>query len=185
MIRSRRTWARSYCACWMSQPCSVPPKTFASLTAISGDMPRFALTSSESVLRVTPRAAAALVMVRPEGSMHSCRTTTPGCGGFFMVMGWFLSVVIDIIDLVRAAIEAEDHPPVGPDSHGPKAFPLAFERMQPESRHVHMSNGGSGMKRCQNIPQLGNMFGADAARVFLLKEPFQSLVADRPYHSAP
>jgi len=43
-----------------------------------------------------------------------------------MVMGWFLSVVIDIIDLVRAAIEAEDHPAVGPDSYGPKASPLAL-----------------------------------------------------------
>ena len=27
------------------------------------------------------------VMVKPEGSIHSCNTTRPGCGGFFMVMG--------------------------------------------------------------------------------------------------
>src|ERR1051326_2509274 len=33
--------------------------------AISGDMPRFPFTSSESVLRVTPRAAAS-VMVKPK-----------------------------------------------------------------------------------------------------------------------
>src|SRR5713226_2261291 len=50
-------------------------------------MPRFSFTSSESVLRVTPRASAACVMVKPEGSIHSCNTTRPGCGGFFMVMG--------------------------------------------------------------------------------------------------
>src|ERR1039458_130366 len=120
-MRSARTWARSYCACCTSQLSALPPKTLYSLTAISGDMPRFPFTNSESVLRVTPRAAAACVMVKPEGSMHSCNTTRPGCGGFFMVMGWFLSVVIDIIDLVRAAIEAEDHPPVGTDSYGPQA----------------------------------------------------------------
>jgi hypothetical protein len=49
---------------------SVPPKTLDSLTAISGDTPRFPFTSSESVLNVTPRAAAASVMVKPNGSMH-------------------------------------------------------------------------------------------------------------------
>ena len=55
--------------------------------AISGEMPRLPLTSSESVVRVTPRARAACVMVRPSGSIHSQRTTLPGCGGFFFGMG--------------------------------------------------------------------------------------------------
>ena len=45
-------------------------KTLESVTAISGDMPRFSFTSSESVVRVTPRAAAASVMLKPKGSMH-------------------------------------------------------------------------------------------------------------------
>jgi hypothetical protein len=40
------------------------------LTATSRDIPRFPLTSSESVLRVTPRASAAPVMVKRKGSMH-------------------------------------------------------------------------------------------------------------------
>jgi hypothetical protein len=48
-----------------------------------------------------------------------------------------------------------------------------------------MGNGWGGMKRCQNIPQLANMAGVYAARVVLLKKPFQSLVADCPYHPAP
>jgi len=96
-------------------------------------------------------------------------------------MGWFLSVVIDIIDLVRAAIEAKITRQLARTvtAQKPLLSPLSG------CNRNHMSNGGGGMKRCQNIPQLGNMFGADAARVFLLKEPFQSLVADRPYHSAP
>jgi hypothetical protein len=85
-------------------------------------MPRFPFASSESVLRVTPRASAARVMVKPKGLMHSCNTTRPGCGGFFMVIGWFLSVVIDIINVLRVAVKAENHPPVGPNGHGQKPF---------------------------------------------------------------
>jgi hypothetical protein len=63
--------------------------------AISGEMPRFPFTSSESVFRETPRASAASVIVKPKGSMHWRNTTPPGCGGFLMVMGWFLSHVTD------------------------------------------------------------------------------------------
>jgi hypothetical protein len=69
------------------------------------------LTSSESVLRVTPRAVAA-VMLKPKGSMQ----------------------VIDIINVRRAIIETENHPPVCPNGHSPEAFHLAFEWMQPEAR---------------------------------------------------
>jgi len=43
-------------------------KTLDSRTAIYGDMPRLSFTSSDSVVRVTPRAAA--VMLNPKGSMH-------------------------------------------------------------------------------------------------------------------
>jgi hypothetical protein len=84
------------CACCTSQPCSLPPKTFDSLTAISGETPRLPFTSSESVLRETPRAWAAPVIVKPIGSMQSSNTTARRCGGSFMViaMGCFLSVVI-------------------------------------------------------------------------------------------
>jgi len=38
--------------------------------------------SSESVLPVTPIGTAAPVMVSPKGSLHWCKTTPPGCGGF-------------------------------------------------------------------------------------------------------
>src|SRR5437868_2610492 len=65
----------------------LPPNTFSRRTAISGDMPRFSFTSSESVVRVTPRAAAASVMLSPKGSMHWRNTKPPGCGGFFIGMG--------------------------------------------------------------------------------------------------
>jgi len=38
------------------------------------------------------------------------------------------------------------------------------------------------VKRCQNIPQLTNMFRIYAARIVQFKKPFQTLVADCPYH---
>jgi hypothetical protein len=82
-----------------------------------------------------------------------------------MVMGWFLLVVIDIINVLRAVVKTENHPPVGAYCNGPETFRRAFERMQPEPRQIHVVNGSSGVKRCQNIPQLANMFRVYAARV--------------------
>src|ERR1700683_1481431 len=52
--------------------------------AISGEIPRFSFTNSDSVERVTPRGAAAWVMVKPNGSLHWRSTKPPGCGGFFI-----------------------------------------------------------------------------------------------------
>jgi hypothetical protein len=49
-------------------------------------MPRFPFTSSDSVVRVTPSAAAASVIVNPKGSVHWRNTKPPGCGGFFIGM---------------------------------------------------------------------------------------------------
>jgi hypothetical protein len=57
--------------------------------------------------------------------------------------------------------------------------------MQPEPRQIHVVNGPSGVKRCQNIPQFANMFRVHAARVVLFKKPFQSLAADCPYRPVP
>jgi hypothetical protein len=102
-----------------------------------------------------------------------------------MVMGWFLSGVIDRINVLRAAVKAENHPPVGAYCNRPKALRRAFERMQSEPRQIHVVNGSSGVKRCQNVSQLPNVFRVYAARVILFKKPLQSLVADCPYHPAP
>jgi hypothetical protein len=54
--------------------------------AISAEMPLLPLTRLLRVCRVTPNATAASVIVRPSGSMQSCRTERPGWGGFFIVM---------------------------------------------------------------------------------------------------
>jgi hypothetical protein len=51
-----------------------------------------------------------------------------------MVMAWFLSVVIDIINVLHAIVKTKNHPPVCSNGHSPKAFHLAFERVQPQLR---------------------------------------------------
>jgi len=87
-------------------------------------------------------------------------------------MVWFLSVVIDTINILHAIIETEDHSPVSPDSHCPKAFHLAFEPMQPQLRLVDVSKSGSSMQCRQNVPQLVGMFRIYAPWVVHLKKPF-------------
>ena len=75
----------------------------------------------ESVFRVTPRAVAARVIVKPKGSMHWRKTTPPGCGGFFIIIGRSpCLVVIDIINILRATVKAKNHSPVCPNGHPPK-----------------------------------------------------------------
>jgi hypothetical protein len=46
------------------------PKTLERRTAISGEIPRLPFTNSDSVVRVTPSAAAASVIVKPKSAMH-------------------------------------------------------------------------------------------------------------------
>jgi len=86
-------------------------------------------------------------------------------------------VVIDIINVLRAAVKAKNHPPVGAYCNGPEAFRRAFERMQSEPRQIQVGDGSGGVKRRQNIPKLADVFRVYAARVVLFRKPFQSLVA--------
>ena len=59
-------------------------------------------------------------------------------------------MVIDIINVLGVALdETENDPPVSPNGHGPKTLHLAFELVQPKTRHVHMGNSWGGVKRCQ------------------------------------
>jgi hypothetical protein len=102
----------------------------------------------------------------------------PGCGGFFMVKGFLISVVIDIINILSFAIETKGYTPVCANGYGPKPFQLSFERMQPESRQVHVIHRRCGVKHRQNIPELPNMFRHYAACVVVFEEPSQSLVTN-------
>jgi hypothetical protein len=97
-------------------------------------MPRLSFTSSDNVVRVTPRAAAASVMLKPKGRMHWRSTKPPGCGGFFigMVLSSFSGNRHNQRP-VRRRPQAENHPPVGAYRDRPKTFQLALERMKLEA----------------------------------------------------
>src|SRR3989338_1528051 len=86
LSRPFSAWARSYTACRRSHVSAPPPKALSSLIAISGEIAALQFTRLLRAWRVTPRARAAPVMVRPKDSMQSWRTERPGCGGFFIVM---------------------------------------------------------------------------------------------------
>jgi hypothetical protein len=89
-----------------------------------------------------------------------------------------LSVVIDIINVLRVAVKTKNHPPAGPDSYSPETFQHAFQRMQLKPRQVHMRDACGGVQGRQNVPQLADALRVDAAWVVLFKQPFQPLVAD-------
>lgn len=120
-IRSTRTRARSYCACCTSQLLELPPKTLDNRTAISGEIPRFSFTSSDNVVRVTPRNAAASVMLKPKGSMH-WRNTKASRVGWVLNRHFLdlLSVVVHVINVKRVGVgKTENHPPVCPYRYRP------------------------------------------------------------------
>ncbi len=67
-----------------------------------GRNPALAVHQFRQVVRVTPSAAAASVMVKPKGSMHWRSTTPPGWGGFFIGMS-SLPPLIEIINVIQLA----------------------------------------------------------------------------------
>jgi hypothetical protein len=53
--------------------------------------------------------------------------------------------------------------------------------MQPESRQPYEQQW---VKRCEDVPQLAYVFRVYADRIVLFKQPFESFMANRLYHSA-
>jgi len=100
-------------------------------------------------------------------------------------MGRLLSVVIDIINVLRVSIKAENHPPVGTNDHRPIPSHLALKWMQSKSRQIHVGNGWGGVERRQDIPNLVNVFRVNPTWIVVFKKPFQAFVANRPYHNLP
>lgn len=66
--------------------------------------------------------------------------------------------------------KAEDYPPIGSHCDRPETLRLAFERMKPKTRHIHIGNRSSGIKSRQNVSQLHRMFSHHATRVVFLVE---------------
>jgi hypothetical protein len=78
--------------------------------------------------------------------------------------------------------EAENHPPVCTYRYREKTLELAFERMQPETRHIHIGDDAGRVEPRENIAEFDDVFGENAARVVICMKASQPLVAYRPDH---
>src|SRR5437588_3243342 len=129
-MRSARTWARSYCACCVSQPSALPPKTLDNRTAISGEIPRFPFTSSDKCGARDSKGGGG---IRDRQAQRLNALSQHKAAGVRWILHRHVqspSVVIDIVNVRCISVgKVEDHSPVRPNGHRPKAFQLAFERM--------------------------------------------------------
>ena len=88
-------------------------------------------------------------------------------------------MVIDVVNVHHVAFrKAEDHAPVGADGDGPETSQVAFERVQPKTRQVHIRACASRIESCENVSQLRRVFPRYTARVVVLIKALQSPVAD-------
>jgi hypothetical protein len=81
--------------------------------------------------------------------------------------------------------QSEKSPASLRERHGPKTFHLAFERMQPKTRHIHICHGSGRVEPRENIAQLNHLFSDRAARVVVFVKASQPLVAYGSYHPVP
>ena len=82
-------------------------------------------------------------------------------------------MVVDQINVASVAfLKAEDYAPVRPDSHAPKAFQVAPERMDPETGEIHIFGLSGTVKDGEDIFDLLGVIGTDAFGFAVLEKPF-------------
>jgi hypothetical protein len=82
-------------------------------------------------------------------------------------------MVVDQINVASVAfLKAEDHTPVRPDSHAPKAFQVALERVEPETGEIHVFGLSGTVKDGEDIFDLLDVIGTDAFCFAVLEKPF-------------
>src|ERR1019366_6771311 len=181
--------ARSCETCMRSQVSAVLPKAFASRTAISTEMAAFSLTRLLSAWRLTPRARAPSVTVRPSGSRHSSRTIRPGWGGFFICMADFSSPNYSPINgsprnrhRAHCRLRSGSDAPILAHGHRPGFGHFPSEFTQPVARQVHGLDFGRGVEREENVLDLPTERSFDALRV-PLEQLFERFAPKAPNHS--
>src|SRR5580700_7188238 len=114
----------------------VLPNALESRIAISGLMPDLPLITLLSACRVTPRTFAPAVTESPRGSRQALRMLRPGCGKFFMGIGFSPLVIVDQSNIKCVAIfETKDNSPIPAHGHRPKACKIALEWVQTVAGH--------------------------------------------------
>lgn len=109
--------------------------------AISGEMPRLPLTSSERVVRVTPRGSRSLRDREAERLDALAEHNTAGMWRILHRHGETSSVVVKIIDFERIAFnKSKDNPPISSNRDSPKAMQVPLQSVQAESGKIHVLN---------------------------------------------
>src|SRR5207248_5406957 len=120
-MRSARTWARSYCACCVSQPSALPPKTLDNRTAISGETPRFPFTR-QCGARVSKGGGG----IRDRQAQRLNALSQHKAAGVRWILHRHVqspSVVIDIVNVRCISVgKVEDHSPVARTVTAQKPF---------------------------------------------------------------
>jgi hypothetical protein len=92
-------------------------------------------------------------------------------------------MVVNQINVTGAAfLEAEDHAPVRPDSHAPKTFQVALERVEPKAREIHVVGLSGTVEDGENVFDLLDVIRVYALGFAVLKKPFEPLVPEAPNH---
>ena len=82
-------------------------------------------------------------------------------------------MVVDEVNVESvAAFQTEGHAVVRPDSHGMKACKIAFERMKPETRQIHVLDTPGTVQNDKDIFDLLNVVGSNSFFLSVFKEPF-------------
>jgi hypothetical protein len=76
--------------------------------------------------------------------------------------------------------KAENHPPVRANGHAVETLQFALQRVQTETRQVHVSDCPGCIEPRQNVAQLADMLGNNPTLIVVFMKAFQSLVAYRP-----
>jgi len=130
-MRSRRTWARSYCAC-----CNKPALGAAAEHSLQAHR-HFRRNAALSVDQFGKRVARDSQRGRGAGNAQTqgldafLENNCAGVRGFFHRHGTVsVLVVVDVINIVRTSlVKAEYDSPVGANGHGVKTLQLAFQRV--------------------------------------------------------
>lgn len=94
-------------------------------------------------------------------------------------------MIISVIHILNIAVrKTKCDSPVGADSHGPKSYQVTLQRMQAESRQVHILGSNGHIQTGQDIPQLVCMFSYNTARIILFVQPLQPFMAYRADHKS-
>ena len=92
-------------------------------------------------------------------------------------------MVIQIIDFSRMALnKSKDHSPIGSNRDRHETVQWTLQRVQVKSWKIHILHGTGCIQACEDVSQLHQMFRHNAARVVVLVEAFQPLVAEGLNH---